>query len=356
MIFLKKIKVYCIVPGIADSSKHRGATYLEAIVNLVKLAEAYGYDGALIHYNHHVINPWLITSVVAQHTERFIPLVALQPVSMPPYTAAKMIEGINRLYGRTVNINMITGAVRSELHQLGDTINHDERYERLSEYVDIVRLLLTSRGKEVSYKGKYYIIENCLLTPGLRDDLPLPTFFVAGSSDAGIRAAISCADVMVTHPLPINQFIRNTKEKVSARRIDLGIRIGIIARESSREAWNTAREMFPPSRQGDIKMKLKKNSESNWIRELAELADTQEVIDEVFWMGAYRNGKSYCAYLIGNYDTVARYLSRYYEAGVTYLLLDGPYDHAEFEHIGRALAAAEEYHERKALSLQNGSH
>lgn len=342
---MKNLKVYCIVPGFADSSKQVAGTYLESVIQLSKLAERSGFDGALIHYNHHVINPWMIASAVVQHTERFLPLIALQPVSMPPYTAAKMIEGIQQLYGRTVDINMITGAVNNELLQIGDTIHHDERYERLIEYIDVVKLLLTSNGEEVSYKGKFYSIDNVALSPGMREDSMPPTFFVAGSSEAGVKAAVSSADVMVTHPGPIDEFVLKVKDRVASHRINLGIRVGIIARVSRKEAWEVAYAMFPYSRQGDIKLKLKKNSDSNWIRELAQLADSREVIDEVFWMGAYRTGKSYCAYLVGDYDTVARYLYQYLKAGVKYLLIDGPYDDEEFEHVSRVLAATEEHYE-----------
>lgn len=328
--------VYGIIPGVLDREMQLSDNYLDSIVQLAKMAEKYKFCGALIHHNHHVINPWMLAAAIIQQTDKFIPLIALQPNSMSPYTAAKMVESFDVLYGRKVSLNLITGAVKEEFEQLGDYLCHDERYYRLGEYIQTMRSLLTSSDC-VSYSGQYYQFNEATLVPGLLSQEKMPTFFVAGSSETGLKIALEQADVVVTHPEPINTFKEHLNVVIRDHRVNLGIRIGIITRPDKEEAWLIAKKRFPQTRIGNIKTTMKKKSESVWIRNLAELADQGDLFDEVFWIGAYRSSKSYCAYLVGSYGQVALYLSEYFNLGVNYLLLDGPFHEEEFIHINQIL-------------------
>lgn len=325
-------RLYGLIPGIDRFRYTHRDEYLKAVTEMARLADEYGYIGSLLHYNHQVINPWMVASIIIQQTTHHIPLIALQPASMPPLTVAKMIESLAYLFGRPVSLNIVAGAARAELEAIGDTVDHDERYERMREYIEIIRLLCM--GENVTYRGKYYAVKDLRLKPGIVADM-LPRIFIAGSSPAGIQVALDVADVVVTHPQPADLFKQHQIDQIKTTRVSIGIRLGIIARPTAEAAWIEAWQRFPPSRKGGIRTMMQKSSESQWIKDLAYLASEGEVYDEVFWMGAYHSGSANCPYLVGNYDQVAAYLGRYLALGTQDILVDGPLTREEFDHTDR---------------------
>src|SRR5205085_1386998 len=97
--------------------------------------------------------------LVVQATERLSPLVAVQPIYMHPYSVAKMVSTIAHLHGRRTYLNVVAGGFRNDLIALGDETRHDERYDRVVEYVRIVKGLVSSAGP-VSLVGRYYAVRN----------------------------------------------------------------------------------------------------------------------------------------------------------------------------------------------------
>lgn len=329
-------RLFCVIPSYHHKHQHLSSDYKESVLQLCSLAEKYNFTGGLIHYNHRVLNPWILTTMILEHTKNFIPLIALQPYSMPPLTAAKMVESLALIYGRKVCLNLITGAVKEELEEVGESINHEQRYERLEEYIQVVKSLLVSNGP-VKFEGNYYTLHDAVLQPGLPSQDYAPNFFLAGSSPKGLETANRVADVAVMHPEPIIMFkdrIETLKLKLGLR---IGIRLGIISRPSSKEALEVMANKFPETREGAIKSLMKKKVDSHWIKQLAELSDQNIVYDNVYSLSAYRNGSSYCPYLVGSYEEVAQYLNKYLALGVQDLLLDGPYEEEEFIHINEVL-------------------
>src|ERR671935_253869 len=100
-------------------------------------------------------------------TERICPLVAIQPVYMHPYTAAKMVASLGFMYRRRIWLNIVAGGFRNDLLALGDDTPHDDRYERVKEYAHIMLRLLA--GEVTTLAGEYYEVKNLRMTPALPD-------------------------------------------------------------------------------------------------------------------------------------------------------------------------------------------
>src|SRR5579875_3567175 len=100
---------------------------------------------------------------VITNTSNLCPLVAVQPVYMHPYSAAKMVATLAFLYGRRVFLNMVAGGFKNDLAALNDDTPHDSRYERLIEYTTIIRRLLEQRS--VSFEGRFYQVRGLSLNP-----------------------------------------------------------------------------------------------------------------------------------------------------------------------------------------------
>ncbi len=57
----------------------------------------------------------------------------------------------------------------------------------------------------------------------------------------------------------------------------------------------------------------------------------------VYWLFPLKNYKTFCPYLVGDYDEVSDYLRRYLSLGYDTLILDVPEDEADLMHTMRAI-------------------
>jgi alkanesulfonate monooxygenase len=304
---------------------------LAALADTARLAERHGYAGMLLHHNHRIHDPWVLATALIGLTERLVPLVALQPYSIPPMTAANMVHTLAELYQRRVDINLIAGASPGELRQVNDPTPHDERYARATEYMQVLRGLLSSR-RPLDFAGRHYRYDRLemetFVDPALR-----PRVFVAGSSPAGRAAAAAISDVTITHPEPIDAFETGFAKELPPG-LRFGIRIGLLARPTAAEAWEEARERYPVDRGGLIATRMKLKSESRWSRQLAVVATAGETHDDVYWTGAFTTGKVSFPLLVGDYARVRDYVARYLAAGVSTVLVGNVMSADDFHHAG----------------------
>src|SRR5262245_3277063 len=238
-----RVKLFSTAP---QSINHQPDEYLRRIADIARWSEACGCEGVLVYTDNRILDPWLVSQVVVENSERLAPLVAVQPAYMHPYTVAKMVTSIGFLYRRRVYLNMVAGGFTNDLAGLGDSTPHDRRYERLVEYTSIVRGLLAS-ANPLTVDGEFYKVTNLRLHPPLGHEL-IPGIIVSGSSEAGSQGAEAMGAIAIEYPKPPSETISPV-----ARHVECGIRIGIVAREKSAEAWRVARARFPEDRKGQIK-------------------------------------------------------------------------------------------------------
>ncbi|WP_378059307.1 LLM class flavin-dependent oxidoreductase [Actinophytocola glycyrrhizae] len=302
---------------------------------LARRAEDNGFTGLLVFYDHMVLDPWAVAGVLLQETTTLVPLVAMQPYTMPPFTAAKTIASLTSLYHRRIDLNIVTGAAPEELHQIGESLDHDGRYERAVEYVTLVRRLLSSGGP-VTWDSGHYQYRNLRTNTRLPEHL-LPRIFVPGSSAAGRDLVDSVGHVAITHPEPVDRFAESFAATHNGSGVSMGIRVGMVARPTDEEAWAFALDGHQVDRASRLRTLLKRESESDWNRRLALLASEADVHDEVYWTGLYSTGRTGAPLLVGSYDQVARYLGRYLALGVTKLLLTRVDSEHDFHHTNAVL-------------------
>jgi alkanesulfonate monooxygenase len=156
----------------------------------------------------------------------------------------------------------------------------------------------------------------------------MPVIMVSGSSDAGRQAAAAIGAIAIEYPKPPSETIRPVDAHV-----ECGIRIGIVAREKSAEAWHIARARFPEDRKGQIKHELAMaTSDSAWHGHLSNMAN-DDTPDSPYWLGPFQNYKTFCPYLVGSYESVAAEIERYLGLGYTTFILDIPPDIEELSTI-----------------------
>jgi alkanesulfonate monooxygenase len=324
------MKVFSTCPHSKDAEPSR---YLEVVADVARWSEAAGCAGILVYTDNSLLDPWLVSQIILQSTERLAPLVAIQPVYMHPYTAAKMVASLGFLHRRAVALNLVAGGFKNDLEALGDGTPHDERYARTTEYTQIVMGLLRDEGP-VNVQGRYYRVNNLRLTPRLPREL-LPELLMSGSSPAGLAAARALGATPVRYPQPPGE------EEPGADGHDFGVRVGIVARERVEEAWRVAHARFPEDRSGQITHTLAMRvSDSYWHRQLSTredwdvLSEDHDVEPNPYWLGPFQNYKTFCPYLVGSYERVAREIARYVALGASTFVLDIPASREELEHIG----------------------
>ncbi len=309
-----------------------GDVYRDRVADVARWSEEAGCRGILVYSDNSLVDPWLLSAIIIQHTRALAPLVAIQPVYMHPYWVAKQIASLGHLYGRKLYLNMVAGGFKNDLEALNDPTPHDGRYARLVEYTTIITRLLAATGG-VTFEGAYHTVKNLKLTPALPPVLQ-PTVFVSGSSDAGVDSARALAATAIRYPKPAGE-----EERPPDGLAAVGIRVGIIAREREADAWAVARARFPEDRKGQLTHQLAmKVSDSSWHQQLSAMAD--EAAESPYWLVPFQNYKTMCPYLVGSYDRVARELAGYMALGYTAFILDVPPDREELQHTAAAFDRA----------------
>jgi len=308
--------------------------YVASVVEAARWSEDVGCEGMLVYTDNGIVDPWLVSQVILQNTRRICPLIAVQPIYMHPYTVAKMIASFGYLHRRRIYLNMLAGGFKNDLLALGDTTPHDDRYLRTTEYTQIVRALLEGRGP-VTFEGKYYTLRNCRMTPPL-DPALFPGILISGSSPAGVEAARAIGGVAIKYPKPPGE----EQETPRQAGVECGFRVGIVARDSDGDAWRVARERFPEDRKGQITQQLAmKVSDSHWHKQLAA-RDPAVPEDSPYWLGPFHNYSTFCPYLVGSHERVAKELAGYLQAGFRTLVLDIPPAEEDLRHTVRAFDLA----------------
>jgi alkanesulfonate monooxygenase len=323
-VYTHRLKIFSTCP---QSSAIDREAYVQNVIDVSRWSEEAGCEGILVYTDNSLVDPWLVSQIIIQHTTRLCPLVAIQPIYMHPYSVAKIVSSLGHFYRRRIYLNMVAGGFKNDLTALHDTTPHDQRYVRLVEYTTIIQELLRTSAP-VSYQGEYYVVDKLRMTPPLPPEL-LPGVLVSGSSDAGLAAARDLGATAVRYPQPADR-----EPDYSNDAVDSGIRVGIIARERGDEAWEVAHLRFPEERKGQLTHQLAmKTSDSTWHKQLSQMSHCIEDEASPYWLVPFENYKTFCPYLVGSYDRVAAEIARYIERGHLTVILDIPPTREELEHI-----------------------
>lgn len=331
---MQNIEIFSTCPASNQSDPH---SYQQRVVDVARWSEQAGCTGILVYTDNGLVDPWLVSQLIIQNTNNISPLVAVQPCYMHPYAVAKMISTLGLLHGRRVYLNMVAGGFRNDLIAMGDETPHDDRYVRLVEYTKIVSGLL-QKPRGLSFDGKYYQLKNLKVLPPLPDELH-PGLMISGSSAAGFEAARETGATAIKYPQPPGE--ENIVDV--DRSVSCGVRVGIIARDDRASAWTEAHRRFPVERKGQLAHQLAmKTSDSHWHQQLSARDTTASDDHNPYWLIPFQNYKTFCPYLVGNYQRVADEIASYMALGYRTFVLDIPPDEQELKHIGEVFRLAME--------------
>jgi alkanesulfonate monooxygenase len=311
------------------------AVDLGYLKQVAQAADALGYYGVLLPTGKSCEDSWVVASALAPQTENLRFLVAVRPGLQSPTVAARMTTTLDRLTNGRLLINVVTGGDPVENKGDGIFLSHAERYEVTREFMEVYSALL--RGETVNHTGKHIQIEGgkVLYDPVQR---PHPPFYFGGSSDVGIDIAAQHVDKYLTWGEPPEQ----VREKIEAvrkvaelkgRKLSFGIRLHVIVRETTEEAWRAADKLISHLDDSTIAsaQSVFARMDSVGQSRMASLHGGQRDKLEVspnLWagVGLVRGGAGTA--LVGDPKTVATRMREYMDLGIDSFILSG-YPHLE---------------------------
>ncbi|MDT0317215.1 LLM class flavin-dependent oxidoreductase [Streptomyces millisiae] len=300
---------------------------------IARAAEQLGFVGALTPTGAWCEDAWLTTAMISQHTERLKFLVAFRPGFVSPTLAAQMASTYQRHTGGRLLLNIVTGGESAEQRAYGDFLDKDARYERTGEFLHVVRQLWD--GKTVDLAGERLSVEGARLT---RLPEPVPEVYFGGSSPAALEVAARHVDVYLTWgepPAQVARKIARVRELAAAhgRTPRFGIRLHVINRDTSEEAWAEARRLldgFDPATVAAVQEGLGRSESEGQRRMLALHGGSRDGLEihPNLWagIGLVRGGAGTA--LVGGHEEVAERILEYHALGIEEFVLSG-YPHLE---------------------------
>src|SRR5436305_13685123 len=135
--------------GASETANMKGLLSLEAQVEFCRAAEQNGIDSLLMAFGFTRPDPTALSAALGMNTDRIKFMIACRPGVMSPTVFVQQINTISALTNGRVHINIVTGHSPHELRYYGDPLEHDQRYERTDEFLDVCRAFWRSEERRV---------------------------------------------------------------------------------------------------------------------------------------------------------------------------------------------------------------
>jgi FMNH2-dependent dimethyl sulfone monooxygenase len=233
--------------NVEDESMEATWTYAK---KLAIRSEQIGYDLSLVaELNLNDIkgetapslDAWSTASALTAVTERMEYMVAVRPTFHSPALLAKQAANIDHIGGGgRLSLNVVSSWWKDEATKYGIAFDeHDDRYARTEEWLQVVDSLWTRDG--VDFSGRFYRVENSILQPK-PITRPRPTIYAGGESEAAKAMIAKRCDAYVMHGDPPEK-IKSKIADMERRRCELelpsmqyGMAAYSIVRPTMREA------------------------------------------------------------------------------------------------------------------------
>lgn len=304
-------------------------SYVDHVAAVIKASESAGFLGGLLPSFPVTDDPWATAAALARETSTYRFMVAFQPGFLHPVQAARMTASMQRATGGRLLYNVISGGGGPAQLWWGDKVDHDDRYTRTSEFLDVLKGVWD--GGPFDYDGRFYRTRGAALPPGLAGQ-DFPELFFSGSSGAAIDAAGRHSDYYLSWLEPFADLaakfygVRAHSELIG-RTPRFAIRIDIVARHTEEAAWAEIekgwafvdREAARSAAQGDS---VGAARIAGWVPGTINGYRDLEIQPNV-WAGfnLIRGGPAFG--LVGSYEQVAERLDELVALGVDAFILAG---------------------------------
>jgi len=297
----------------------------DAIEEAATVHETAGFDTALVGYFSGAPDGFLVAAHAATVTQRLRFLIAHRPGFVAPTVAARKFATLDQLTRGRTAIHLIAGGSQADQAADGDFVDHDGRYARMAEYIEVMEKSWTSEAP-FDFEGAHYKVAQGFSDIRCRQQPRIPVFG-GGGSPAAIEVLAPRVDVFMLwgEPLADTQvFMARVRAAGGARTTPVTFSVSTrpIVAETEAQAWDKAHAVLDGI---TARGKASHTPENAASQRLLEAAARKEIHDTCLWMplatatGAPGNSTA----LVGTPETVAQALFAYYRIGATRILIRG---------------------------------
>ncbi len=290
--------------------------------NVMVSAEEWGFDTTLIAelYLNDIKGPeapsleaWSTAAALAAVTKKIEIMTAIRPGFHNPAVTAKMAANIDHISNGRFTLNVVSAWWEEEAKQYGGIFTeHDERYDRTEEFIEVMKGLWTQ--DVFSYKGKYYELQNTHLAPK-PVQRPNPILYAGGESPRGKEAIVNHCDAYVMHGGTVdevNKKVGDMKDRRAQAGKDpfqsFGMAAYIICRDTEEEAIQELERITA----------LKESSAYAGYKDFIGKSELETQVKLYDYSVSNRGLRPE---LIGTPETIAEKILQYEAAGIDLLLL-----------------------------------
>jgi alkanesulfonate monooxygenase len=302
---------------------------------IARAADELGFSGVLLPTGRSCEDAWVVASALMPLTRSLRFLVAIRPGIVSPTAGARVAATLDRMSAGRLLINVVTGGDPAEAEGDGIFLSHDERYQVTDEFLEIWTRVLA--GETIDFTGQHLRVKGAkVLYPPVQK--PYPPLYFGGSSPAAHDLAARRMNVYLTWgepPEAVAEKLGDIRARAErhGRTLRFGLRIHVIVRETTKEAWQAADaliEHLDDSAVAAAQVAFAR-FDSEGQRRMSALhggrRDKLEVSPNLWaGVGLVRGGAGTA--LVGDPDTVAARLREYAELGIETFILSG-YPHLE---------------------------
>ncbi len=320
-----------VAPPQSDSTVHivGGGIDPGYIAEFTQAHERSGFDAVLIGHSSSSADGFLIAQHAAYHTDHIKLLVAHRPGFAEPTQVARRVATLDTLTGGRLWLHIITGGVDADQQRDGDFLEHDDRYRRTDEYLTVMRKVWANDGA-FNHDGEFYQVRKARSEVSCLQQPHVPLWF-GGISDAAIPVGAKHCDTYALFGEPranvaelIERLSRAAAQHGRSLKFNLSFRPIIAPTEEA--AWEKARRILQGVQGANVPDQLSgRTPEAETARRLSRLIEDGEVQDERLWvpLAAAAKGSGNTTALVGTPDQVAEAIARYYDFGISGVLIRG---------------------------------
>ncbi|KZZ85196.1 LLM class flavin-dependent oxidoreductase [Bacillus sp. SJS] len=289
---------------------------------VIQSGEKWGYSTTLIAelYLNDIKGPeydsleaWTTAAGLAAVTERIEIMTAIRPGFHNPAVAAKMAANLDQMSNGRFTLNVVSAWWEEEARQYGGIFTeHDERYSRTEEFVEVLKGLWTEDS--FSHKGRHYEYKEAKLFPKPVQK-PNPTVYAGGESPRGKETIARYCDAYVMHGGTVDEVRSKIGEMVRLREsvnenpfASFGMAAYVICRDSEEEA---AEEL---ARITDVK-------ESSAYAGFKDFTSKSQLEQQIQLQDYSVSNRGLRPNLVGTPEQIAERIIQFEEAGLDLLLL-----------------------------------
>jgi alkanesulfonate monooxygenase len=293
-----------------------------------------GFDRVLVP--HHSTSPdaTLTVAYAASVTERIHFMLAHRPGFVAPTLAARQFASLDQFSGGRLGVHYISGGSDDEQKRDGDWLDHDQRYARTDEYLEVLRKVWTA-DKPFDHEGPHYRFKDAFSevkpVQTLNGRPHVPVYF-GGASEAAIPVAGKHADVYALWGESLAQ-ARELTGRVRAeaarhgRQVRFSVSFRPILAETEAKAWERADGILAETRRLRVVQGFGRGGplQSEGAKRLLAAAEQGTRLDKRLWTAVAQEigGRSNSTALVGTPEQVADALLDYHALGVTTFLIRG---------------------------------